>query len=104
MNAGGRQVGLDDDIQMKQVKDEICDYQNGMMMVLQYFLQPIELPPSHIEYETFCKDASDCNNNEVEVFGETTIAGTTETSVHSKVKAASTNIANLDEISMVPTA
>ena len=78
---------------MKQVKDEICDYQNGIMMVLQYFIQPIVLPPSEIEYESFCNN-SDCNNNnEVEVVGDALDTSTTEASAHGKVKPAATNIA-----------
>lgn len=39
VNAGGRQVVLDDSIQLGKVRTEICDYHEGMMLVLQYFVQ-----------------------------------------------------------------
>jgi len=38
VNAGGRQVVLDDSIQLRQVGTEICDFYEGMMLVLQYFV------------------------------------------------------------------
>ncbi len=50
VNAGGRQVVLDDSIKLGEVRTEICDFYEGMMLVLQYFVQPFVLD-------------TECNNN-----------------------------------------
>jgi hypothetical protein len=48
VNAGGRQVVLDECIKLKQVRTEICDYFEGMMIILQYFVQPFTLPTASV--------------------------------------------------------
>ena len=87
INAGGRQVIMDDSIQLKQVRGEICDYFEGMMLMLQYFVQPfasMEVPlcvPVHapttdnnsaVEKNDICETSKDGN-------GHNGIASPTET-------------------------
>ncbi len=66
-NIGGRQVVLEDSIQLKEVRDEICDFHDDMMIVLQYFVQPFSLPPKELhednEGETNIIDTSRAENN-----------------------------------------
>lgn len=41
VNAGGKQVILDDSIKLKQITEEICDhYHDGRMLMLNYFVEP----------------------------------------------------------------
>lgn len=65
VNAGWRQVILDDSIQLKQVRGEICDFFEGVMMMLQYFIQ--SLPPVQVQVPAIAFTTNE--NSEVENIG-----------------------------------
>lgn len=51
VNAGGKHVIVDDSITLKQVRGEICDNVNDVMLMLQYFVQPLLVTDSNDEEE-----------------------------------------------------
>ena len=66
VNSGGRQVVLDDSIKLKEIRSQICDYYEGMMLILQYFVQTFTMPPIEVDMNNCIDDGVDDDVDDVD--------------------------------------